>query len=179
MKNGEFRVVIALLTVALTVAILFGGYSAYNVYGIENPVKNQLSSLEPVSEVAITKENRIHDIRVKLSMVDNLQSVYTHIEKTLKQRFSVDEYDLQIIDNRNEKLEQLYSDLQPAIQQAAAQSEFVWLNDQLSEKCSQMKLKHELWVDEEKIYIQVQDADYYLYEIIARPNIGSKLSINQ
>lgn len=42
MKNGEFRVVIALLTVALTVAILFGGYSAYNVYGIEKPVKNQL-----------------------------------------------------------------------------------------------------------------------------------------
>jgi len=179
MKNGEFRVVIALLTVALTVAILFGGYSAYNVYGIEKPVKNQLSSLEPVSEVVITKENQIYDIRVKLSMVDNLQSAYNHIEKTLKQRFAADEYHLQIIDNRNEKLEQLYSDLQPAMQQAAAQSEFVWLNDQLTEKCSQMELKHELGVDEEKIYIQVQDADHYLYEIIARPSISVNTSINQ
>ncbi|MGB4018364.1 MAG: hypothetical protein WBK78_02585 [Syntrophomonadaceae bacterium] len=179
MKNGECRVVIALLTVALTVAILFGGYSAYNVYGIEKPVKNQLSSLEPVSQVVITKEKQIYDIRVQLSMVDNLQSAYNHIEKTLNQRFSGNEYDLQIIDNRNEKLEQLHSELQPAMQQAAAQSEFVWLNDQLNEKCSQMELQHELWVDEERIYIQVQDADHYLYEIIARPDMSINKSINQ
>jgi len=112
-------------------------------------------------------------------MVDNLQSAYNHIEKTLNQRFSGNEYDLQIIDNRNEKLEQLHSELQPAMQQAAAQSEFVWLNDQLNEKCSQMELQHELWVDEERIYIQVQDADHYLYEIIARPGMSINKSINQ
>ncbi|MFY9323316.1 MAG: hypothetical protein WAO72_04135 [Syntrophomonadaceae bacterium] len=173
MKKGEFRIAIVILTVIFTVAILFGGYSAYKVYAIEKPVKAQLSSLQSVSHVTVDKEKKTYGISMKLESVDNLQSVYNHIEKVLNQRFAEDAYDLQIIDNRNEKLDDFYAKLQPVIQQAAAQSEFVWLDEQLSKKGSEMQLVYDLWVDEQRIYIQIHDGEHYLYVIINRSDINS------
>lgn len=175
MKKGEFRIAIAILTVILTVAFLFGGYSVYKVYAIEKPVKTKLSSLQPVSEVSMARENKTYEIRIKLESVENLQSAYNNIEKVLNQRLAENTYDLQIIDNSNEKITDLFSELQPAVQQAAAQSEFVWLDEQLKEKCSQMQLESKLWVDEDKIFVQIHDEDHYLYEVIKRTDISSTL----
>jgi len=177
MKKDGFRIAIAILSVVLTVTILFGGYSAYKVYAIEKPVKSQLSSLQPITEVSMARENKTYEINVKLKSVDNLQSAYSNVERVLNQRFPENAYDLQVIDNSNEKLDDLYSELQPAVQQAAAQSEFVWLDEQLSEKCSQVELKYELWVDEKKIYIQIHDEDHYLYRIINRSDINVTSSL--
>lgn len=84
MKKGEFRIAIVILTVIFTVAILFGGYSAYKVYAIEKPVKAQLSSLQSVSHVTVDKEKKTYGISMKLESVDNLQSVYNHIEKSIE-----------------------------------------------------------------------------------------------
>jgi len=172
MKIDELRIAVVLLAMILTVVALFGGYKVYNVYGVEKPVKEQLSALPPVSSVSIDKNKNGYDIEVQLGAVENLQSAYTGIENVLNQRFDNGDYKLNIIDNRNEKLELFYLQIQPAVQQTAAKSEFVWLDGYLDAKCREMGLKHNLMIDEKNIYVHISDGPYNLYDIVARPAVG-------
>ncbi|HQA06454.1 MAG TPA: hypothetical protein PKW25_00135 [Syntrophomonadaceae bacterium] len=175
MKNGELRIVVVLLAMILTIGILFGGYSVYKVYGVEKPVETKLSALPAVSSVSIDKNKKVYEIKLQLGAVENLQSAYTEIENALNRYFKVNDYQLQIIDNRNEKLELFYLQIQPAVQQTAAKSEFVWLDAYLDEKCSQTGLTYNLMIDEKNIYIQIMDSPYYLYEVVVRPDVSSTL----
>lgn len=172
MKNGELRIVVIILTAVLTVAILCGGYFAYNVYGVEKPLEEELSSLQQVSSVVITKDKKTYEIKIQLEPQENLQSAYSEIQDALNRHFKGKDYELQIADNRNEKIELFYLQMQPAVQQAAAQSEFVWLDNQFREQCEQMALTYNLMVDEQNIYIQIINGSDYLYEVVPRPEIS-------
>jgi len=173
MKKGELRIVVVLLAMILTVAILFGGYTAYNVYGVEKPLEAKLSDLPAVSSVSMEKEKKGYDIKLQLGAVENLKSAYTQIENTLGQHFKAGDYELQIIDNRNEKLDSFYLQMQPAVQQSAAKCEFVWLDAYLAEKCRELGLTYNLMVDGKNIYIQIVDGPYYLYEVVARADVST------
>lgn len=172
MKKGELRIVVVLLAMILTVAILFSGYSVYNVYGVEKPIEAKLSVLPSVSSVSIDKDKNGYEVEVHLGTVENLQSAYIGIKDTLNRHFKDNDYELQIVDNRNDKLELFYLQIQPAVQQTAAKSEFVWLDAYLDEKCTQAGLTYNLMIDGKNIYIQIMDGSHNLYEVVARPDVS-------
>lgn len=173
-KNSEFRIAVGLLTLLLTLGILFGGYSVFTVYGIEKPAEKSLTSVEYVSAVSIEKENNIYNIRVKLEPVENLQKTYSNLQQAASQRLAADSYILHITDNRNQRLDQLYTELQPGVQQALARHEFVWLDSELRQKTDELGIEYQLMVDENNIYIHLTDGNFYLYEIVARPDLNNQ-----
>lgn len=172
-RNGDFRILVALMTLILTLGILIGGYSLYTVYGIKKPVENRIAALASVSAVQIEKEKNQYYVEVKLGQVGDLQSVYTSLEEATNHRMAQGNYELKILDHRNDRLTELYGRLQPAIQQAIARQEYVWLDTRLSQETESLGMTYRLLVDEDNLYLQIADGSYYLYEIVERPTSES------
>lgn len=175
-KSNEYRLAVILLVIILTVAILFGGYSLYTVYGIEKPVEKSLASIHSVSTVQVEKEKDQYTVQVKLGPVDNLQTAYAGMEKAAAHRLAKDSYQFKIVDYRNRRLNDLYGHLQLAVQQAIAKNEFVWLDSLLAQETSELGMQYRLMVDDQHLYVQIQDKNHYLYEIVKRPEPTSNLT---
>lgn len=169
MKNSEFRVVIAILALVVMLGLLWGGFTLYNKLGIEEPLTKDLQAIEAISDVSITK-NKIYVIEVKMGKVEDIQNVYGSLITTIESKLGEEDYKLVIIDKENKVLKDLYKKLQPAIYQALANNEFMWLDETLA-KTFKDGVSYNLFVDEKNLYIQLFNDDAYMYKVLPRPSI--------
>lgn len=169
MKNSEFRVVLAILALVVVLGLLWGGFTLYNKLGIEEPLIKDLQAIEAISDVSITK-NKIYVIEVKMGKVEDIQSVYDSLITTIESKLGEEEYKLVIIDKENKVLKDWYKELQPAIYQALANNEFMWLDERLA-KTFKDGVRSNLFVDEKNLYIQLFNDDAYMYKVLPRPSL--------
>ncbi|HZK43607.1 MAG TPA: hypothetical protein VFC73_04895 [Syntrophomonadaceae bacterium] len=169
MKNGEFRLPIAILAFILILGLLLGSFTLYNKLGIVEPLSKKLYLIEAVDEVNIDKD-KLYNIEIKLGKLNDVQKTYQEIITTIETKLDNDAYQLKILDNSNSKLDELLISLQPAIYEALASHQFIWLDEHLNSITEKMEVSHLLFVDDENLYIQLIDADSYIYSILERPS---------
>ncbi|MGR6835695.1 hypothetical protein [Syntrophomonas erecta] len=173
-KNNDFKVIVALLALFMVLAVLLGGYRLYNVFGVEKPLINELSELPSVSHVDISQVNKEYQVQVSLAEVDDLQGQYLNIDTIIKERLGNKPYTLDIKDRPNSKLNRLHAYLQPAIYQALANHEFVWLDQHLAQVVKGEDVKYRMFVDKDRLYLQLNDKENYLYVIAWRESETGK-----
>lgn len=164
MKNNEFKVMISILSLVIALAIFLAGFTLYNKLGIIEPLTNELESIKAVKEVNVIKEND-YTIKVTLNQVNNFDEVYNDIKKIVEKKLNDKPYEIILVDYPNAKLNERYVSLQPAIYQALANHEFVWLNGELAKKTD---ITYTLLIDDNYLYIQLVDGDFYIYKVIKR-----------
>lgn len=166
MKKNEFRFVIALISLLVVSAIFFGSYWLYNQYGVEKPLNDRIEIIPGVEKVTINNQEHELTVDVQLKHIDNLQGKYEEINKVLDSEVKNEEYQLNIKDRRNEKLQDAYDNVQLMVYEAIANNRYMWLKEQMQTELNGIKYK--LSVDENRLYIQMQDGDHFLYEVINR-----------
>lgn len=165
MKNSEFKVLLAILSTILALAIFLGCFSAYNRFGVRRPIVNNIMSLESVNKVQIDKQKE-YVVTVYLGKVDNLQETYIRIDEIIAKKLEPGKYCIKIVDKRDAELEKVFVELQPVIYEALAGSRYIWLKDQV--QGLGMQAEGNLFIDEQRIYIQVIKGNSYMYEVIER-----------
>ncbi len=169
MKNGEFRVIIAILTLLIALGLFLGGFTIYNRVGVEQPLTKELHMIEAVEKVDINKD-KVYKIEVQLNRVENIQTVYQDLVKTIAAKLDKNEYELVLADQPNAKLNDLSAQLQPAIYQALANNQFLWLDEKLAEISGEAEITYSLFIDDKCVYIQLIDGDSYTYQVLTRPS---------
>jgi len=165
MKNNEIKIFYVIITIIAVLGVLLASYSLHNKYLVEKPLTEKLLAIEGVEKVDINKIDKESYICIQISQVDNIQKSYGKIESMVEDSINSN-YRIEIKDKRNQKLDRLYDDLQPAIYQGLAQKEFLWLNEQIREQSSKKDIDSRLLVDDKRLYLQLKDGDSYLYRII-------------
>lgn len=177
----EIRFPIIIIALLITVGLLLGGLRLYNYYNIEMAVQKSITQIEPITEANVTKINGQYTVQIKLNWNQHLQGIYHEIDQIGKQYFKNTNYSIQVIDKRNQRLNNILIDLQPLIYETLAKDEFVRMNNEVGKQVKKMQMDYFIQVDQNNIYISIRDGDYYLYEIIQRQNQQDKqvYSFNQ
>lgn len=168
MKKNEFRVFLSILALIFSLGIFLGGYNLYIKWGLEKPLIKDLSSLSSVQGVSIEKNDQKYELKVKLKKVSNIQEQYKEIEKQVKSGLGNKEYELEIVDRRNDALELLFNQLQPTIYEAVANNRYLWLDEEVARRTAEKKMSYVIFIDEQNLYLQLMDGNAYLYEVINR-----------
>ncbi|MEN6463244.1 MAG: hypothetical protein ABFC94_17980 [Syntrophomonas sp.] len=166
MKKNEFKFFIAIVALVVVSATFFGSYWLYNQYGVEKPLANRINSIAGVENVTIGNQDRELTIDVQLKNIDNLQSKYEEIKKAIDSVVKNKQYQLNIKYQRDEKLQNAYDNVQLMVYEAIANNRYLWLKEQMKPELKGITYK--LFVDENRLYIQMQDGDHFLYEVINR-----------
>ncbi|NLJ72939.1 MAG: hypothetical protein GX333_08010 [Syntrophomonadaceae bacterium] len=165
MKKSDFKIKIALLSLIMALAIFLVGFTLYNKLSIVEPIISEISSIEAVKEVEVNKE-KDYLIEVGLLKVNNFAQVYSDIKDILDSKLNGKAYELVIKDKPNLLLNESYTSLQPALYQALANHEYVWLNEKLAEIAEVKGISYAFFLDDNYLFIQLIDEENYIYKAI-------------
>lgn len=172
-KKGDFRVAISVLGLILVLGVSFTSYYLYKRIGIDKPLERKIAALEGVQSSQISKRNDDYLIEVRLKKVDNLQEAYNSISRCVEDSLGGQSYTLRISDRPNEKLQEFVQHMQPAIFETLDSSKFIWLDQETARRTSEAGLQYKLFIDQQRLYLQIMDADYYIYQVVERSNQAS------
>ncbi|MEN6326888.1 MAG: hypothetical protein ABFD18_11865 [Syntrophomonas sp.] len=168
MKKNEFRVLIAILALILSLGALLAAFYLYKEWGIKEPIVNEIKTIESVHDVKIEEKGQKYEIQVHLNKASDIQKPYQVIVEKVEASLAPEDYQLIIKDQRNARLQTMFNDLQPAIYEALANNQFIWLDEEIAKQLQKTNMKHRIFIDEEHLYLQIIDGNSYLYEIINR-----------
>ena len=164
MKNFHWQA--AVLAFVLTLGIAMGVIYVRRQPFYHEPLLNQIKNLDFVEEVKLEPEQKV--VIISLQAVDNLAETY----QALKQQINTvlgPEYRLELKDKRNGDLQEAYLAVHLLLYEAQQRGNYGEISQKIAHVLEAYHLeKHILLVDEENIYLQIQNKNAYLYEIIAR-----------
>ena len=169
-KNIRWPMV-AIVLVA-TVAALGLGQLLYHFQTVDRPLKAFLAGNPEVKSFNVQNGVDGTVIEVKLGPVSDLRSTYTELEKGLE-KVSKAPAKIVVTDDRDALLEQAYYKMHFAIQESLQRGTFTAAEDAVAREAAAAQLKTaRLYVDSDRVYLQLADGDHYLYEVFGR--LGDK-----
>lgn len=166
-KNIRWPVVVMVLVA--TVAGLGVGQVLYRLQTVDRPLKAFLVGVPEVKSFNVQRDAEGTTIEVKLGPVSDLRTTYSTIVKGLE-KVSKSPTKVVVTDNRDSALDQAYYRMHFSIQESLQRGTFTAAEDAVSREAAAAQLKTaRLYVDNDRVYLQLSDGDHYLYEVLSRP----------
>lgn len=156
---------------AITLFILYIGQNFWFNYSIKEPLTKELNNISGVNKVALQQRCKLKEplnIDITLAMVSNFHKTYSEIDETIKHFMRQRQYELSIIDNRTDELEQLYYDIHYYIEEALINGNFPMLAFKASEIANTIDAKSQIYIDSINIYVHLHKNENSLYMLISR-----------
>jgi hypothetical protein len=172
MKGGkEFRIGIAVVALAITIAICMGGYHLYMEYGVKKPLTESLLQVYGVQNVEIQDEQE--ELVITLTLVNDadLKTVFREANRLASLEMEDKKYCIEVADNPSPELSSLYNDLELGLYQGIANSSFIWLTQWINDYTAPHHTEYRIQVDDENLYLMLSKGNHYLARVIKR-NIG-------
>ncbi len=173
-KRG-FKWEIAILSAALTVAVLSVAYYGYQNIGVKKPLEKALLADPDVLSCDIKRASKLV-AEVSVSPVTELASLYARLADIVEEKAGPD-FELVIKDERNDSLESFYHSIHYYLEEAAVRGNFGEMIESARNTLSDKGLSQfEITVDKKNIYVQMSLGNAYLYEVLDRgvPGFGGE-----
>lgn len=157
---------IVLVTFAIVFGILLGGLQLYQNKLLPDKISKDISGVKYVKSVTIQSAAQGYTANIKLDRVDDLMNTYKDIEKeTAKYPVKID---IRIVDNPNDRLNNIYYNGQFAIYEAIQKGDYIKMNEVIKNNAQKAGALSSIYIDRENIYVDLRDGSNYLYRIIPR-----------
>jgi len=167
-RKSDFRIAVSIFALVLVLVLSFSGYYLYIKVGINQPLQKQLLAIEGVESVSLNQQGQHYKIDVNLDKVENLQKVYRELKQTVDGALPKHNYVLNLVDRPDQNLEDFMQHIQPAVYESLSNHRFIWLDQEMAQRSAAQGLKYKLFVDQENLYIQVENDDAYICQVISR-----------
>ncbi|MGB9779625.1 hypothetical protein [Caldanaerobacter sp.] len=157
---------VVILTFAVVFGGLFIGFQTYQHKLIPEKIAKDLKSIKFVKDVTITAGDKAYDVKIRLDRVENLMQTYKEIQEAV-QKYPV-KINFFILDNPNEKLNNVYYDLQFAVYEALQKGDYLKLQNFVNDLSIRTGIVSRVYIDQYGIYIDLRDGIHYLYKVIPR-----------
>lgn len=174
MKKGDIKIIWVVLAIFVSLGLFWGLHTIYINYLTEKPVVDKLENMSFINNVKIEKDESLYIFKVEINKAGNIRNEYKEVEKVIKSKYKENEYKIEFIDKRHQALQKINDELQPSIYEALAKNNYLWLNEQVKNAAEKHGYIYRVFMDEKRIYIQLQDAEYFLYQTIERPSLDLK-----
>lgn len=157
---------IVMVTFAIVFGILLSGLQLYQNKLLPDKISKDISEVKYVKSVTIQDASQGYVANVKLDRVDDLMNTYRDIEeKTSKYPVKID---VRIVDNTNDRLNNIYYNSQFAIYEAIQKGDYIKMNEVIKNDAEKAGALSHIYIDSENIYVDLRDGSNYLYRIIPR-----------
>ena len=150
----------------ITLSLIFGANHWHQQNLVMAPLREQILSLDAVHDVQVESGTE-KTFTISLGQVPRFADTYREIQKIL-QSHNEDNSKIIIIDRRNAYLNSLYARIHFALMEGERQGNYTAMNSKITSLLEGEKelLSYFVVVDQERIYLQLNTEDHYLYEII-------------
>ena len=168
---SRVRLVPILLIAVITLAVLFGGWQAYQHYNLLQPLQTNLKRISGVQSVEIwTKGSRV---TVKLGPVNTLQNhdlqqTYRAIEANIQNALGTGETpEVTSEDTPSATLQSAMESYYMILRESVQKGDFVEMVPQVETLAAKAGITAKITMDDHNFYIQLSKGSSYLYEIMA------------
>ena len=154
---SKLRLFPFLTTIAISAALLFGGWYTYNQTIVERPLQQMVDSLPGVASAvpSLTKDAVI--VELKLKSGADLRSIYEGIQQRGSKVIGSRELQLKIDEPSNAKLDSLWATQLFTVAEAMANSRYAAIPDALkSMEKNNPGLKTTTSIDDKNVYVTLQ-----------------------
>lgn len=164
---SRVRLVPIIVVVVIAFAVLFGGWQAYQRFGVVQPLTSDLKTVPGVQSVTIAAGNP-SIIKVYLKKVPDLQTTYDRISNIVSSELSGSS-DLELHDSRTGELAMAFESMQVVIRQGVSKGNYTEMITAIDDMSKQLGISDRVTMDEHNIYVQLSKGNSYLYDVISCP----------
>lgn len=170
MSLHQIRWPVVILSLAITLAALFGAGFVLKSRTVEEPLRQVYASSPLVDSYTIDRPMDTYEIRLRLKEVPDLAEAYQQLNEKTNTILKGLPYTIIIEDRRSAQQTEAFRRINLYVQEALATGKFADMADRIEQEAAKAGLKARFSVDQERVYLQLNQADgSYLYSVLDRP----------
>ncbi|ASS75283.1 hypothetical protein CIG75_09985 [Tumebacillus algifaecis] len=162
---SRIRLIPILAITCVTLSLLFGGWELYRNFGLVRPLEDQLMAAGTVEQVESVVNGQHREIKVTMKQVSDLQTAYEVVEKVVQEALGPS-VTIDLVDRRQDQLQQTYQNLQPTLYAGIAKGEFPEMIKSMSAQAKLEGIESKISMNENHIFIELNQDGKYLYEVV-------------
>ncbi len=171
MNWQNYRWSIVVITIIVTLSILFGGQFLWQQFAIAKPMSQIAKGIDGV-ESAVLEKNAQNDpfvrVNVTLNHVSNLQATYKALNDRIFNVLGHKKYKITVNDSRTPELEHLYYTIHYYIQEAIFTGNFGLMAERIKTTADASGITAQIFVDAKNVYLQLSNTNGEMYIITPR-----------
>lgn len=169
MPRKGFRWELIALSAVLTLAVLSLAYYSYESMGVKRPLEKALLLDPDVSAVQMRMNGDKEVIKVTLSKVADLATTYSRVHTVVSDRMGPGTFILELTDQRDASLGDMYYAIHYYLEEASVRGNFGTMIEASKPILEDAGAAHyKITVDQDRIYVQIESAEGYLYQVLDR-----------
>jgi len=178
MEFKGFKINIIILVVVVVLGLFFSGQHLFKIYNVDRPIKNEILALEQINDVSIIDNNDKKDLLIEFNSGIDFYESYQEVHQIMQDKLGNKSGNIIITENdqNSKELDDIYYKLHFAIYQGINTGYFVEMEKNIQSIVGINNIdSHKIWVDNNAIYIQLDNNDKSLYKrIIFNNNIDTE-----
>ena len=167
MEFKGLKINIIFLVIIAVILVFFAANHLINIYNVNRPLQDKLKSFTEIEDFLIIDVNGQIDLLITFQPAVDFYHLYQEIDKIAADNLGVKKGKIIIQNEGSNKLNQVYYQLQYALFEGLATSEFVDMEKNIREIVTVNNLAdYKLWIDNQAVYLQLDDDDSSLYRRI-------------
>ncbi len=159
---------IIILSLLISMALIFGAQRLYQGYFISGPLNNVLSANQAVESYHIGKEGGMLLVSVHFKSDTGLMNPYKEMKKNLERVMGNRDFMFVLDNNKDDTLDQVWYRCQYSVYQAQVRGDFVEMAGTISSQAAACGAEADITIDQENIYLRLRHGDHTLDKVISR-----------
>lgn len=165
----EFRWPIVALSLLITLGILATGGYLFRRQTVDQPLYKLYGGMKEVRKSEIKAVGDQTNITIELADTSNLMDTYRNLDERTREVVGKGAYRIQVKDQRTPELEEVFYRVHFSLQESIVKGNFAEMAMKVEEAGRTAGLdRQRVFVDGQRLYLQLHKGDKYLYEIIPR-----------
>jgi hypothetical protein len=174
MQWKGFKIPIIIIAFVLGLAVFWGIQKVYNQYSYERPLVNLLDENTDIITYSVDYKKPVLEVNVKFKKTDNLQKVYSDLNKKILDLAGKRKYEIILQDQTDDTLEKIQPDVMAAAYEAIDRGNYLEMKKHISSIAETEDANARIWIDQDNLYLQIEHGNNYFQEIIPRFDLNSR-----
>ena len=166
MTSVNIRAMPAVLSLLVTLIVLFGGYFAHQWFYVEKPLKSMIQSTPHVTLKHLrVKPDRI-EIRLDADEKFSLAADFIPLREKLRSLAGEREVNIELADRTDAVLEKAWNQMAFGVTEAVVLRRFTQIPETIEREAKTAKVRHEVAMDEQFVYVVLRHNGHSLYRVL-------------
>lgn len=167
MEFKGLRINIILLAIIVVILVFFTVNHLLKIYNIERPLQDRLKSFTEIEDFLLINSNGKIDLQITFRPDIDFYHLYREINQIAAEHLGSKKGKIIVENTDSKQLDQVYYQLQYALFEGMATSQFVTMEKNISRivKANQLA-DYKLWIDHQALFLQLDDGKSSLYQRI-------------
>jgi len=161
-KMGKQRLLLMSLVGFLIFGLLLGGKIVYQKKWLDVSVLRQSQQISGVVSAKVVNRNELKELDVVTDKIENLRQTSLSLQKL------ADNHPIRFLDQNNDTLKKVFAQMQFALQEGIALGNFTEMEQRVRIQAETAGVQLELEIDNDAIYLILNQGDAQLLEVIER-----------